>query len=322
VGIQVIYFGGTFGNCIRWMLDRFSIDSNFKNIDSPWDENNTVHGFSEEMYNKKFTRAHVDVMVDDKSILSKIDTLADKVLVSFKMIDLIFAERCNYYRVYHEDNHKRYTRIIGRADQSFVKDSFGMVTSNKNVAKELYKIQFHDIHKNVWWQAMEKMMNDPNYYKFDLYSMWDSDLLVNELTSVAKKYNLELNIEEKVISNIVEKVKTIYPVMTKDRAHQVLDAVVNRENMKVDRLDIIEQAYIETELEKIHDCVIFPYGTNWFKDTDQINQFLDTYPSYLKHMNPRLPWYNNIRNPYYLTKVDRTAGSVYNKSYSRGNKKI
>jgi len=218
------------------------------------------------------------------------------------MIDLIFAERCNYYRAQdHEDDHERYSSIISRADQSFIKESFGTVSSSKNVAKELYKIQFHDIHKNVWWQAMEKMINDPTHHKFDLYSMWNDELLVKELTSVSCKYNLELNIEEKVIHNVVENVKTTYPVMTKDRAHQVLDAVVTRKNIRIDSLDIIEQAYIETELEKLHDCVIFPYGSNWFKDTDQVNQFLDTYPSYLKHMNPRLPWYNNIRNPYYLT---------------------
>jgi hypothetical protein len=259
------------------------------------------------MYNKKFMRGHqLGNIIVDGNLLPKIDPLADKVVVSFKMIDLIFAERCAYYRIPNlEDDHKRYTNIISRADQSFVRESFGIVLSSKNVAKELYKIQFHDIHKNSWWQAMEKLINDPIHHKFDLYSMWDSDHLINELTSVSKKYNLELNIEEKVIQNVVEKVKNTYPVMTKDRAHQVLDAVVTRKNMKVDSLDIVEQAYIETELEKMHDCVIFPYGSNWFKDTDQINEFLDTYPSYLKHMNPRLPWYNNMKNPFYLKgKID------------------
>jgi hypothetical protein len=94
-------------------------------------------------------------------------------------------------------------------------------------------------------------------------------------------------------------------VVTKDRAHQVLDAIESKNNMECNELDIIEQAYIEAELEKIHDCVIFPYGVNWFKDTDQINEFIDTYPTYLKHMNPRLPWYNNIKNPFYLKgKID------------------
>ena len=61
------------------------------------------------------------------------------------------------------------------------------------------------------------------------------------------------------------------------------------------------QAWIEVLLEKEHDSVLFPFGTNWFSTTKQINEFLDRYPSYLKHMNPRLPWYNNIKNPFYLT---------------------
>ena len=93
--------------------------------------------------------------------------------------------------------------------------------------------------------------------------------------------------------------------MTKDRVFNVLDAVISSDSVDCADLDIVEQAFIETELEKIHDSVLFPYGTNWFNNTIQIREFLDTYPSYLKHMNPRLPWYNNIKNPFYLTgKID------------------
>ena len=79
----------------------------------------------------------------------------------------------------------------------------------------------------------------------------------------------------------------------------------NKENIDCSQLDILEQAWIEVVLEKQHDSLIFPYGTNWFENTNQINEFIETYPSYLKHMNPRLPWYNGIKNPYYLKdKID------------------
>ena len=76
---------------------------------------------------------------------------------------------------------------------------------------------------------------------------------------------------------------------------------VHKKLLTLENLDIIEQAWIETMLEKQYDNIIFPYGNNWFKNTKQIIDFLETYPTYLKHMNPRLPWYNNIKNPFYLT---------------------
>lgn len=301
--IQVIYAPGTFGNCLRWMFDRFSEGSSFKDIDSPWDEYNRVHGFTKHLFSKKFLRGH---QTDDRN--NSPDPMADKVVISFKTKDLLFIERCGFYRnPGMEKEPQRYEQIIGLADQSFVKTSFGDVSSNKSVAKEIYKIKFHNIDKNIWWRNMNEFIADKKHHHFDMHSFWDQDLLAGELKKVSEKYNLNFDISEKVLKTVVEKIKNSHVVITKDRAHQVLDSIQSKNNMQCNSLDILEQAYIEAELEKIHDSVIFPYGTNWFADTYQINDFLDTYPTYLKHMNPRLPWYNNMKNPFYLTgRIDKS----------------
>ena len=52
--IQVIYAPGTFGNCVRWMFDRFTKGSNFEGIDSPWDKDHRAHGFDDVDFNIKF----------------------------------------------------------------------------------------------------------------------------------------------------------------------------------------------------------------------------------------------------------------------------
>ena len=301
--IQVIYAPGTFGNCVRWMFDRFTDGTNFAGIQSPWDEDNRVHGFvKRNIYNQRFKASHQL----SAGVESYPDPSAYKVVLSFEPKDLVFVERCGFYRNPGWENEKsRYKNIIDLADASFVKESFGSVSSSKSVAKELLKIQFHDMGKHLWWNSMKKFIADKNHHQFDLCSLWDHDRLKKELEKVSERYTLDFDVEEKVIHNVVEKIKKSYPVITRKRAHQVLDAISSNVNIDCNDLDIVEQAYIESQLEKIHDCVIFPYGSNWFNDTAQIREFLDTYPSYLKHMNPRLPWYNNIKNPFYLTgKID------------------
>ena len=295
--IQIIYAPGTFGNCVRWMFDRFTKGSNFEGIDSPWDEDYRAHGFDDDAFKGKFKKGH---QLDGRN--DSPDPGANKVVISFKPTDLLFAERCGFYRNSGWEKEKsRYKYIIDRADASFVKESFGSVSSSKSVAKELLKIQFHDMGKHLWWDAMKKFIADKNHYQFDLCSLWDHDRLKKEFEKVSERYTLDFDIDEKVIHNVVEKIKKSYPVITRKRAHQILDAISSNVNIDCNDLDIMEQAYIEAELEKIHDCIIFPYGSNWFNDTAQIREFLDTYPTYLKHMNPRLRWYNNIKNPFYLT---------------------
>ena len=301
--IQIIYFPGTFGNCLRWLFDRFSDGSKFKQIDSPWDEDGRVHGFGDHEFMDRFQKGH-QVAVRSGELIEE----ADKIVLSFQAKDLPFVERCGFYRnPGNEDEKSRYTNIINRADASFVKETFGDNVCNKTVAKELLKIQFHDMQNQWWWTKMNDFINDKQHYQFNMYALWDEDMLTKEINTVSQRFKLDLTVEQHVIDNVVQKIKSTYVVRTKDRATQALDAIQDKTNVPCEDFDVIEQAFVETELEKLHDCVLFSYGVNWFTDTTQIIDFLETYPTYLKHMNPRLPWYNNIKNPFYLTgRIDKS----------------
>ncbi len=92
--IQIIYAPGTWGNTLRWMLDRFTEGSQFKDLDSPWDKDGTAHGFDWDTdFNKKFKRGHqLDGRTDSP------DPGANKVVISFEPKDLLFVERCGFYR--------------------------------------------------------------------------------------------------------------------------------------------------------------------------------------------------------------------------------
>jgi hypothetical protein len=296
--IQIMYAPGTFGHCVRWMFDRFSEGSKFKDIDSPWDEDGRAHGFKDDDFIPgKFVRGHTVKGREDSPIQN-----IDKVILSFDPKDLIFVERCGFYRNPGMETEKdRWKNIIGLADASFVSKTFGGNVKSKSVAKELIKIQFHDMNNHKWWSTMNEFLSNKDHYQFDIYSLWNKESLINEFDKVSEKYNLNLNIDSNVIDNVVQKIKNTHVVKTKDRANQILVAIDSKINVECKDLDIMEQAYVEAELEKIHDSVVFPYGSNWFNDTDQINEFLSTYPAYLKHMNPRLPWYKNIKNPFYLS---------------------
>ena len=304
--IQVIYAPGCWGHTVRWMLDRFSPQSKFKGIDSPWDIDDNVHGFKSRDYNPLFKRGH---QLDGGDYSP--DPEANKIILSYEPLDIVFVERCRFYRnpgMRIEQN--RYDDIIARADKSFVKQTFGENYSSKSVAKELTKIQFHDSQSHLWWGAMNKLISNNEHYKLKMESLWYRKKLIKEFENISKKYKLQLDIDEKVIDKVVDKIEKEYVVQTKNRAFDVLTSISSGTNMACGDLDIIEQAYIETELEKVNDCIIFPYGTNWFEHTNQITEFIDTYPTYLKHMNPRLPWYNNIKNPYHVKHKLTDKGNV------------
>ena len=303
--LQIIFAPGTYGHCLRWLLDRFSPETKFKNIDSPWHQNNSVHyTFPDEMYSSKFCLGH-----QLNGSWGELTENVNNVVISYGLEDLLTVERLGYYRAGGWDtNEKRYKLIIGNADKEFVGQTFGNLDrlSGKFVAKELKKIEFHDHENQTWWKAIQNHMDNKANFQLQLDSLLNKDRLIQQISDLSERFNLKLNIEEHVIENVVKKISQDNVIITRGRAKDLLECIEQNKMMECSDFDILEQAWVETVLEKTNDSLLFPYG-NFFNNSFDIIEFLRTYPSYLKHMNPRLPWYNKMQNPFYLTgKIDKS----------------
>jgi hypothetical protein len=310
--IQILYYPGTFGNLFRFILDRGLTNSKLKDIENPFTEKNNVHQKNFQ-WSPLFFKGHtVSFLKDRPDILKKypevfkvnLDNMdpcpqARKIIITLDQTDKIFMHRSIFYRnpiIFGKDN---IDDIIKLADEEFVKKSFKNTQTSYMVAKELKKIEFHE-DKNVFEIGYQKLLNNNNNYYFNFRCLFDAKLLADEVKKISTFFNIELEVDIDYYKKLVEIIKTIAPIDTIDRCNDVLKAIKNKENIPCENLDIIEQAWIEVLLEKENDSVLFPFGTSWFSTTEQINEFLERYPSYLKQMNPRLPWYNNIKNPFYL----------------------
>jgi hypothetical protein len=67
-------------------------------------------------------------------------------------------------------------------------------------------------------------------------------------------------------------------------------------------LDVATEGFLYAELEKNNDFIQMPLTNRFFRDTAEINQFIEHYPGHYKAMNPNMPKFNGIPNPYYLKK--------------------
>jgi len=255
--IQIVYHPGTYGKLLRWLLDRFYPDCKFKHINNPWDENHRVHGVFE--YNQRFITGHqIKINRDERSI----DPEASKIIINFNLDDLLFVERCGFYR--NQENYTeqaRYKCIINSTDIKILKlFNINKDKIHKSVAKEIYKIQLHDHENHRYWNEMTKYMKNNNHYQFSIYALWNKENFIKELKAISNKFSLDLNINEAIISNITEKISKMYPISTRYRAKNILKAIKENTNIECNELDILEQAWIEVILEKQHDSIIFPYG--------------------------------------------------------------
>ena len=63
---------------------------------------------------------------------------------------------------------------------------------------------------------------------------------------------------------------------------------------------MVEQAYLYAKLEETNNFITMPLSESFFKNTDEIIEYIKYYPEHYKAMNPNLPIFNNIPNPFFF----------------------
>ena len=101
--IQIIYHPGTFGNLIKFILDRSLPTSKLKKIYNPFTTEGNLHQNFE--YGNKFVNSHQLSFKTHKSLLEKnneLENTSKRILVTFDINDEIFIHKCEFYRIPQE----------------------------------------------------------------------------------------------------------------------------------------------------------------------------------------------------------------------------
>lgn len=140
---------------------------------------------------------------------------------------------------------------------------------------------------------------DTDNYFFPVSSFFTLEKFVKELTKLDNKYNLQLDFENipQIYSQFAERNEILKNHFVVD---EIITAIKNKENMKIPDLDVFQEGYIYAELEKSNDFILMPMINNFYTNTREIIEYLQHYPDHYKAMNPNLPTFNNIPNPFYL----------------------
>jgi len=302
--VNIAFQGGTHGNYLRFIIDKFSRLTE-KLEGSPFTEIGTSH--NELKYSNKINRYHPNknypyfINVDDPHILitvDKSDILFLERFVTIRAGDFkintnsdIIKMNSNFLEKFQwgEDLKKYYNLDI-------TKD----YNLNRFVLRDFYKLTFLDPDKNGFI-IVDKNLRDnkpKNTFCFPISSFWDKDRFFNTLEDVNKKFNLKIEVDNKKIHD--EFLNNLKFLDTKHRADKVINYIQKNQNVEISDLDTVEQAYISAWIEKNYNFVQTPLCNSFFKSTGEIIQWLENYPNHYKAMNPNLPMFNGIPNPFHL----------------------
>lgn len=309
--IRVCAQSGCHKHFLNYFLDRFSSLTPVI-TELPFTKNGTSHKTS--MFSGAFIPYHPN---DNPPHFNDVDK--PHVIIKIEVDDILFLERIVSTRAadFKQDLNSDYIKLSESYIRNYqydklINDLFGIQIDKdtsipKFVFRDIKKMMFLDVSKNgfLTYQNSQMTQLPKNHYIFPLGAFWDKKRFFIEMKKLDNhmKLSLALDKDAETVHDLF--LQNIHEYSTRDRMSDVIKALDNKENYDITNLDLIEQAYLCAYLEKNNDFITMPLTNHFFQNTHDILQYLKYYPLHYKAMNPNLPTFNGIPNPYHLAKLKK-----------------
>ena len=183
------------------------------------------------------------------------------------------------------------------------------ITQTKQIPKclmrDFFKLSFLDTANNgfIVRDRHWRMHKPANTFEFPVSDFWDKEKFIKRLQEVDQIFSLQLDLTD--ISMHDEFIRRMPVLQTRHRAEMIIDCIKSGKDISITDIDTVEQAYISAWIERNNDFVLVPFSNDFFGSTGEIIDWIKYYPQHYKAMNPNLPTFNGIPNPYHLAKLKK-----------------
>jgi hypothetical protein len=304
--ISIAFQGGTHGNFLRYCIDRYS------ELTDPIGELpftiNTSH--KKLNYSELITRYHPNI----KEPYFK-NTDDPHILITVNKNDLLFLERWVTIRAGDFNVNTNNNKIQLTPDflelwpwDEKLKQYFNINLKETNyivprfILRDLYKMSFLDPNKSGFITTNKSLLihSPKNCFNFPVNAFWDTNKFLDILENANQKFNLKLKMDNSIVDLHKTFLEKLNFLTTKNRAIDIIEAIKQNTDYDLTDIDTVEQAYISAWIEKNYKFIQIPLCNQFFKSTKEILHWLKHYPEHYKAMNPNLPTFNGIPNPFYL----------------------
>ena len=308
--VNIAYQGSTHGNFLRYFIDRFSAltpqinelpflsNGNSHNPDVKY--SGLIDRYHPAHYNNQFKNTdqpHIFITItsDDLHYLYRFFYTrgGDNEATDVKLkIDGDYVEFAPYhYELYGE-------RI--KAIYNF--ESSGKMRLPKYVVRDFIKLHYLDMNNDVLLQDNKQLRKiaPRNTFFFPVDAFWNHEKFLKCVDECGKKLGLRLTLDKTASELHLLFLKNLHEFKTKDRCKIIFDKIRDQQDFDISNIDIVEEAFISAWIEKNYEFVITPLTNSFFKNTKEIVEYCKLYPAHYKAMNPNLPTFNGMPNPFYL----------------------
>lgn len=321
--LSIVFVGGCFGNFLKYFVERFSKKTPAME-QNPFTDIGTSHVIHRKEYCGLIQRYHVSFINTNKNerdlpVCLILPTTEPTSVISRK--HFLYMQQARIFRAGERRARPDHLwqKAIGEmkaplrdyAEQIVklygIKDVSHFTWLPKFIVRDWYKLAFLSEHDQSNHFKLFRDLESHDFFKkqktyqLPLESFFDWEIFIREIRKMDDFFDLGLDFDRQ---STMEKLflRGLNLDSLRQEANFVTDVVQGETEAPFIDLDVSAEAFIYAEMEKRHDFVQMPLTNRFFRDTTELMQFIEHYPEHYKAMNPNMPNFNGIPNPYYLKK--------------------
>ena len=312
--LNIVFNGGTFGHFLKFFVDKFSKLSPDL-LGDPYTDTGTSHAVKSVKFSGLVQRYHPSFINDNQGNVG----LPVCLILPTTRKHHLYLKIAQWFRA----GEKRITpddlwrKPLGEMPEWLrevaqqVIELYGIHKAShfswlpKFIIRDFYKLEFlediEDTHNYQWFDAFKshQFFGLQKTYHLDLESFFNWETFLKNMTELDRVFGLSLDFGR------IDEMKDLFDRGIEldihrqecNKVERILDGSFEGQ---VSGMDVSSQAYIYAEMEKKHDFIQMPLTNRFFRDTEELKQFVEYYPNHYKAMNPNMPKFNGIDNPFYL----------------------
>ena len=124
-------------------------------------------------------------------------------------------------------------------------------------------------------------------FHLDLETFFDWDSFVENITELDDMFGLALDFDRQAeMKEVFDRGLSLDVV--RQECNLVEDVLANRSDLRLDQLDVATEAFIYAETEKANPDIQMPLTNRFFRDAEEIRQFIEHFPNWYRRSNPNL----------------------------------
>ena len=300
--LNIVYHGGTFGSFLKYFIERFSTKTPDIDLD-PFTESGTSHKIEKHHFSGLIQRYHQSFINDNIGETG----LPVCLIIPSTEKHYLYLKKAQWFRGgdFKNSPDDLWGKPVGEMSEMLaakakeiaklydIRDMKHFSWLPKFIVRDWYKLEFLQSMEDTYsYQWFEKFKTHPFWggqmvFHLDLETFFAWDTFVRNIMELDAKFDLAVDFGRKAeMREIFDRGLSLDTL--RQECNLVEDVLANQSDLSLDGLGVAHEGFIYANIEKANPDIQMPLTNRFFRDYEEIKQYIKYFPNWYRRKNPNL----------------------------------